>query len=432
MDYGRYFKLDMDASDIGRGIAVFRYRPDGETDSPVYMNVTDHDVEFHVVSAKTNNKELYIPLEGNLDRNIDETLADAFTRAILIPDMPPSAKALAAEADQRGYFAPFFRFGKRVGGAPHPWTRWKRWTADKDDLFPLAKLVLDFLFDLRETRVFQMSPDYWRMHNRLYANFCFHALDAKASYLYQRQLHAAASRTLRGRGRKQRQDARHFYGELLFKAEKEWTGCIRDPRSDKAFADTKGWFDDSEREMIRVYRPRAAAARLNQALAKEKRENDKRVSQWLLARYSGLTAWGIFLSGQWSFFGIHLFWPRLAFAIGTAWLTSYYVGDAVHSARPHVGYSIAALFRLLLLMIFIASVITIQRVAPLAKGVLWRALKLTCLAVLIALIVGKLFAGGIERGKLTPDDINFLWIWSAFTGLVVNLFMKGLNPSEST
>ncbi|XBD74436.1 hypothetical protein ABFY27_16835 [Akkermansia massiliensis] len=62
MDYGRYFKLDSEASDLAAGIAVFRYRADGETDSPIYAALTHLGIEFNIVGTAINSQLLHLPL----------------------------------------------------------------------------------------------------------------------------------------------------------------------------------------------------------------------------------------------------------------------------------------------------------------------------------------------------------------------------------
>ena len=439
MDFGRYFSLDTDASDIGRGLAVFRYRPDGETDSAVYAIITDTSMEFHIAGKGTNSRVLNLPLEEDLDRSLDTMLAESFTLNVPIPDKASFNKN-GSEGDQRGYFTTFFDFGKKKGGkkiadASHPW---KCWADDSNGDLPLAKLVLDFLFDLQETRIFTMSPNHKKLSEKLNGDFFSRALAAKAQYLYQRAILAevvqANKKRVHGRDRNQQRDAKHFYGELFFAAEKEWTVCIRDSRSDKAFHNSNGWFDDSETEMMRVYRP-GAVVRLEKKFEREKEENDQIVSEWLTARYSALAAWRVFLGGHRSFFGMHLFFPRIVLAVVAVWLPLLFVENMNPSNMFSPGPYMAAFTFMLLALIFFASLSVIMRVVPLVKSILWRASKLTALVVTISFVVGGLLLGvfkiKIGEGTYSTSDFLLFTSWSAFGGLVLQFILQNTNPSES-
>ena len=431
MDYGRYFKRDADASAIGRGLVIFRYRPDGETDSPVYVAITGQSIDFDVVGEKTNARVLRIPLEENLERSLATTLAEAFNRSVLIPELAAYEVSRADGGDHRGYFATFFKREKNAKQSGHPWNLW---ASDKTTL-PLAKLILDFLFDLQENRIFQMSPHYGELTKKLREDFFFRCLAAKAGYLYQRTLFGVAlmarAQVVGENGTRERNARKLFYGELLFEAEKEWTVCIRDPRSDKTFHNANGWFGDSETEIKRVYSP-WVSMRLDKEHREEKRENDRLVSKWLIARYSGLTAWRIFLCGHGSFFGVHLFWPRIVLSIATAWFTLALVEGTDPSQKLPTESSVAAIIVLLLIMILSVSLLAIRRNAPLARDILWRALRLTGLVVSISSILGSvlLIAVGIES-RMSYHDYLFYWIAAAFIGLVLQIFLQGDNPSES-
>ena len=436
MDYGRYFQFDTTASDISRGIVVFRYRHDGENESPIYATVTDNGVMFDIVGQGTSGRVLHITLDETLDRSIAATLTESFNRTISIMDPGAFAESETTDADRRGYFATFFGGMKKNARVPHPW---KRWTERKNDEFPLAKLILDFLFDLQQTRVFRMSPHYVTVSGKLHENFFFHALASKAKYLHQKTTFEivckANGKPHPGRDRKRRLDTKRFYGELYFEAEKEWTECIRDPRSEKVFHDAEGWFDDSETEMLRVYKPWMKVW-LDEMHNQEKWENDKLVSRWLVARYSWLTAWGVLLAGHPSFFGIHLFLPRLAFPIGTAWLTLLYVENALPSEND-VEYNLTALMALCLCMIYGASLIILRKIVPFMGKIqwLWKALRVSTLVVLISFFTGLFFLNIMDitsKGDvISHDDATFLWMGSAFIGLVVQYFAGGTNPSES-
>jgi|GEM_PF-3995645 len=433
MDYGRYFKLDPDASDIAAGIAIFRYCPDGETNSPVYAAFTSLGVEFNAVGPTTNSRVMHLPLDENLDEGtLESVLAEDFRQKVIIPEMRECATTKAADVDRRGYFAAYFNLGKGIKDPTHPW---KLWTADKASL-SLAKLVLDFLFDLRETRVFEMSPHYMEVNEKLRENFFFRALAAKAKYLYQRGVYAVGVKeaaTHVGDGAKQhRADRRRFYSELFFEAEKEWTECIRDPRSSKTFHGSGGWFETCENEMKRVYKhwPRLW---LDDAKMVKKKENDKLSSRWLAQRYDVGFAWRIWPFHP-SFFGLHLLLPRVAANIAAGWFTLALMQDmkviksfeASHSGRVWFVF-------VMVVMMLGCSYIFIRRAVPFTKfmSVARRAAQLTVATLLISTVIGWglwLMISRVEKDM--SGHFVFFCVAAAFFATFINLFVQDKNPSE--
>lgn len=429
MDYGRYFKLDGDASDIEACIAVFRYRADGETDSPIYAALTDLGIEFNIVGTTTNSRLLHLPLDDNLaEGNLDTILAKNFYRKVPISEPDGNALSQTEEAGQRGYFPVFFNSGRGVRKSSHPWNLWR---TDKTSI-PLAKLVLDFLFDLRETRVFQMSPHYMEVIEKLRDNFFFRALAAKASYLYQRTAFSIAVKKgashFGSDGKQRERDWRRFYGELFFEAEKEWTECIRDPRSAKTFHNSGGWFQTSEIEMKRVY---TFWPRLNLDAAKtlEKKENDKLSSRWFVSRYEIGFVWRVW-PFHWSFLGWHLFLPRVFVNIAAGWFTFVLMQNAVKRQWETSGYN--RLMLAMLIMIMICCYVFIRREAPFLNflSIARRSIQLTIAALIMSATIGYGILSSMDN---KPSWNNFVFFLVAVTyfGIFIKLFLNEKNPSES-
>jgi len=98
----------------------------------------------------------------------------------------------------------------------------------------LRKLLLDFMFDLRHTDVFQTSKYYQQMYSGLMENFFFSALMHKCEYYYQRGL----IEDLTGRiiDNKQKKDhIRSLYAEKLFEDEEIWVNDIMNIEAEKHF-----------------------------------------------------------------------------------------------------------------------------------------------------------------------------------------------------
>jgi len=442
MDYGRYFRLDADASDTEAGITVFRYRPDGRTDSPVYAAFTDHGVEFYAVGQVTNGQVLRIPLDENFEGDIGAILSKSFRLTLRISEMREYVASPMETGDPGGYFAAFFNSGKGIkpSDTTHPWNLWK---TDKTSL-PLAKLALDFLYDLRETRVFEMSPRYVEMTEKLRENFFFRALAAKSGYYYYRTQRIIATKANArkhpgGDARARRIAGRRFYDGLFFDAEKEWTDCIRNPNSDATFHNSGGWFDTSERELRRVYRP-WVCLRLDAVKTQLKNDNDKLSSRWLTGRYAVSYVWSVW-PFHWSFFGTHLFLPRVVLNIFFAWFTFVIANGMTHFSKTFERGTVHSwLVVAMLVMMFGCSYVFIRRMAPLvrSRNIFTRSVQLTAATLLISLLIGggmwlvisMITVPSLDRSVIL-DYFSFLWIASAYMGTVIQLFLNDKNPSES-
>lgn len=429
MDYGRHFKLDADASNIAAGIAVFRYRADGETDTPIYVALTHLGIEFNVVGTSTNSRLLHLPLDDNLSEGaLSNILARNFSRMVSISEPERGALFPKGDTDGRGYFSAFFNSGKGIKRSSHPWNLWN---TNKTSVL-LTKLVLDFLYDLRETRVFQMSPHYMEVIEKLRENFFFRALTAKAGYLYQRMAYSIAIKKgaahFGNDWKQRRRDWKRFYGELLFETEKEWTECIRDPRSAQTFHDSGGWFETSEKEMKHVYSfwPRL---KLDATKAAAKKENDKFSSRWFISRYEVGFVWRVWPFHR-SFLGWHLFLPRVFVNIAAGWFTAVLMQNFPAHQWAEGGRN--KLIYVMLVMILCCCYIFIRRMAPLLDffSVFRRSVQLTIAALILSAIIGygMLFAIDNEAYK---KNFEFFLVAAAYFGIFIQLFLNEKNPSEA-
>ena len=105
----------------------------------------------------------------------------------------------------------------------------------------LRKLLLDFMFDLQHSDVFQTSKYYQLMYSGLMSNFYFSALMHKCEYYYYRDLTEQAIMQFEESKKKgcnvELDEKRivYLYAEELFKAEKLWIQDIMNPMADTYF-----------------------------------------------------------------------------------------------------------------------------------------------------------------------------------------------------
>ncbi|GHT12824.1 hypothetical protein FACS189426_16800 [Bacteroidia bacterium] len=112
----------------------------------------------------------------------------------------------------------------------------------------IRKLILDFLFDLEHTKVFQNSPYYEYAFIKLRENFFFNALANKAKHYYYREIAEKNKMT--------DEDKKLFFlKEYFLPAEEQWIKSIMNPRADHDFTiEEKGWFENPEQEINDIYK----------------------------------------------------------------------------------------------------------------------------------------------------------------------------------
>lgn len=99
----------------------------------------------------------------------------------------------------------------------------------------LRKLLLDFMFDLKHSDVFQNSANYQRMFSGLMSDFYFSALMHKCEYYYYRDLVMGKMREVDGMKDDDKKRILTLYGDNLRKTEELWTQDIMNPVSEKYF-----------------------------------------------------------------------------------------------------------------------------------------------------------------------------------------------------
>lgn len=99
----------------------------------------------------------------------------------------------------------------------------------------LRKLLLDFMFDLKHSDVFQNSANYQKMYSGLMSVFYFSALMHKCEYYYYRDLvtrEMVKADIIRD---KDKEKVLILYGDNLRKSEELWTQDIMNPNAEKFF-----------------------------------------------------------------------------------------------------------------------------------------------------------------------------------------------------
>lgn len=288
MNYGKYFQLNLDASRMVDGITVYDY-----LDMPAYFGspkaispkyplsvvITSDSVRFrlHYCAYKLDENDYSYNLQG-LSRMVSGPETVHFQEVIL--ELPYSNNSMmpVSTAVKQVYNTPFpstkdnsylatlleWRYGILTEGITeiekemyhqlqkdmdsdrsysNLWLMQIRQDDHDDDRYVinlkdssgryvafLRKLLLDFMFDMNHSAVFQNSIYYNDMVSGLMSDYFFSALMHKCEYYYSRGLTLDAI----SEG-KNTEHIREMYARKLFEAEKQWVRDIMNPLAEKQF-----------------------------------------------------------------------------------------------------------------------------------------------------------------------------------------------------
>ena len=122
----------------------------------------------------------------------------------------------------------------------------------------LRKLLLDFMFDLKHSDVFQNSASYQKMFSGFMSDFYFSALIHKCEYYYYRRLTRQAIDTIENEDvddKERKKAIATLYASELVKAEDLWIKDIMNPHAEEYFEYRYpgNWFYKILREVIETY-----------------------------------------------------------------------------------------------------------------------------------------------------------------------------------
>lgn len=276
MNYGRFFSLDTEASQLINGVTVFNYRGLKNKSAcilhenirdkyPVYVSFSQEKVSFHVHNIEeseedgvisteqhTNSLVLSLPISANLEikDNLTENIINIFKNKYPYNETSNKIYQYAAESAQSSETA-----GKGITYSSLEVFGIIYDRPLKIECPPivgfLRKLFLDFLFDLEHCTVFKNAINFEAIYIALNENFLFKAIKDKAEYYYQRkmvsgqeELNLSSSNIV---------DKGIFLADFYVAAEKRWVETITNKRAESMFHRASGWFQEVEKEMNAVY-----------------------------------------------------------------------------------------------------------------------------------------------------------------------------------
>jgi len=302
MNYGHFFSLDYESSSLQDGIVFYYYRGIEDKDKkgnndhssrfPIYLTISKESIDFRIhyyndvhqefEASHVHNIILSLPISTNLE--IKDRLTDTIAEAYYT-DFPSKSKgnlnrhylfnlvnSFTKDSNSNTYsdsnvFNIYNEKGKFQSKIVEDY--------EVKESF-IRKLILDFIFDLEHSKIFQTSQYYEYIFIKLKENFFFNALSNKANFYYHKAL-------ARERLNKVIDDeSLTFYKEQLLKVETEWAKYIRHPNSDEVFHSSGGWFNHPEKEMDDIYIIQDKKERKVKSI----NEDSILSSKWYIRRYA--------------------------------------------------------------------------------------------------------------------------------------------------
>ncbi len=298
MIQGAFFKVDKDSVQE-EGQVIFRYLPVYRTEIdeskthhyyPVYAVLKSHAIDFYYHGPDVGNDEnedskenidhhhvhvriLHLPLSINLavKDNLTVRLSEAFISGFSL------GEHYEFSIDRTSYFYSTLPcFGGEKGELEKE--------TKKGQKVLLRKLILDFIYDLEHSRVFDASPHIDEIEVHLRENFFFSAIAAKAAYYLNRQNYLEKWRN---------EDERNLYAHNLIEAEVTWLNILRDKCATESFWH-QAWFNLVESEYHDVMFSNFKRYKWRQQIGKSDQGKDKdkqnirilrETTRWFLRRY---------------------------------------------------------------------------------------------------------------------------------------------------
>lgn len=298
MNYGKWFTLDFEASDLRNGIAIFNYRgfkfykkearneyeteEDGNMTTPeypIFATISSNGIHFcchYALISSTlmgrmndgtlqiyhqDNEILSLEFSGNahasndLNHRIDEAFCAIYPRKD-----NPIEDGIGDEffnQFKRQTLRPIDEVEREKGVTYSSLDVFRTSRIGEDDTiteyyhFVVRKLFLDFLYDFEHTDVFKNSSYYDVVYERLHNNLLFDAIAKKAEYYYHRKI----CEQLFFEGNVQYKDKNYYLVNLehYVNSERNWVECILNRQSDKLFYESN-WIISTKKELDNVYR----------------------------------------------------------------------------------------------------------------------------------------------------------------------------------
>ncbi len=300
MNSGSFFRLDLETSKVVNGITFFNYIDIPELEEgkgilryPIRLSISSDKVSIFVhyynddyIPCHTEEVILELPYANNSIDSLSSTIKRIYNTTFPLSNYLYNllCKRYVANDNNSDYY-PFQKsqINKDSYSSLYIWGL-LRPTTQKDGDFHyeilhkdtkeivkegytqneskqnfaitkfLRKLLLDFMFDLMHSDVFECSKYYSSMKEGLMSDFFFSAIIKKSEYYYNRRLvrvRAEENLSMTNTSIAANHSLKHLYAEKLERAERDWIDVIMNPLADKHFLFLPDWYEDPEEGGVR-------------------------------------------------------------------------------------------------------------------------------------------------------------------------------------
>lgn len=406
MTTGFFFDLDLNLSRIDQGIAVYRYKrvrlKNDPERYPVFVVFDKTNLSFYSSTDSNeygiNENTLILSLYYTDHQNQNGKLSDKLKRLrVENPHISSSQYELPKSKFVEAYKNTFFSstINKRVKNSCAA----KESSIHKEESetsIPLYDVLLDLLFDLKYTELFESSPHINQFYTVTRENYLLNAIIRKADFLH--------------RARELQSLEKNPISQLYYeRAQKQWLNILLDEKSADILGDS-GWF------------PGGMEAELDTLLQKQRpsppeeweKSQKEKVVEWLVNRFNFGKALGL---------GIHNIDSPLGYGYSLRFILLFilYIFSPLFfyiSSRSSIALGVISTIFLLLGLVIIFSLLGLDRFLKLDNEKLkniFTQKSSNRLAILLLLLNPKLLLGLLSSWigyNLFADNIvlNDLWV----------------------
>ena len=252
MNYGIFFSLNREHSDLTNRIVVFNYRgieiseweKIGSTRYPIYVYISPYFINFEVHVSNNENDRSHthfslfrIPLDKGMISGGDFTDMLKRSYSALFNEDPDHKilqlllKSYNSQKNKYKSYSTLQVFNKEQN--------------EDKPFYLIRKIILDFLFDLdRSASVFDMSPNSVALLSKVCRNQLFNAIVKKARFYFSQEEYYINKQAV----------VRKTILPQFIQNAKDWNNFIRTGDNEYLFH-SSGWCDDVESELVDMFRP---------------------------------------------------------------------------------------------------------------------------------------------------------------------------------
>ena len=276
MNSGSFFRLDLESSKVVEGITFYNYidLPDlyakkHEIRYPIRLSISSDSVSIFVhyfkekaVPRHSDEVIINLPYTAKDGESLSSTIKHLYNSTFPLGNyldaLLKDRYNRETDKDSGYYQIQTSQINKDSYSSLSIWGLTERINSKKEITWFLRKLLLDFMFDLMHSDVFETSKYYAQMREGLMNDFFFSSIIKKSEYYYYRRIirsrfsaisdegvNLSIEHNSRNDSSKKVLDAiKNLYADKLNEAEAAWIDTIMSPMAEKHFAFSPEWYED--------------------------------------------------------------------------------------------------------------------------------------------------------------------------------------------